>query len=153
VSRSPARDFGQPASPIIRFPLAAVEPASRSSRLKVVCCRWDTVAAPLTRCENAPVNPRRHSQAPFAEELPRLLTARGISQRHLATQLGINSSHLSRALRGTDSKRPSPELIAKTSEALQLPPDYFPEAREAAIVAAVRNDPALRDRLYRQLKR
>jgi transcriptional regulator with XRE-family HTH domain len=99
------------------------------------------------------VNRRRYSEVPFAEELPRLLTARGISQRQLAAQLGMNSSHLSRALRGTDSKRPSPELIARTSEALQLPPDYFPEAREAAIVAAVRNDPALRDRFYRLLKR
>jgi hypothetical protein len=34
---------------------------------------------------------------------------------------------------------------------LNLPPGYFPEVREAAVVERLRADPELRDKLYQQL--
>ncbi len=30
----------------------------------------------------------------------------------------------------------------------ELPPDYFPEVREAAVIAAIQADPKLRDSIY-----
>jgi transcriptional regulator with XRE-family HTH domain len=65
--------------------------------------------------------------------------------------IDVNPSHLSRALRGADRARPSVDLIRRVTRALDLPPGYFPEVREAALIEALTRNPALRDRLYRQL--
>ena len=85
---------------------------------------------------------------PFAEELPSLLTERGLSQRRLAQMVDLNPSHLSRVLRGVDETRPSIELIRRVAEALDLPIGYFPELREAEVIGRVKADPGLRDELY-----
>jgi transcriptional regulator with XRE-family HTH domain len=89
---------------------------------------------------------------PFAEELPELLAQRGLSQRKLAQLIDLNPSHLSRALRGADRARPSVDLIRRVARALDLPAGYFPELREAALIEALKRDPSLRDKLYRQLR-
>jgi len=93
------------------------------------------------------------TDTPFTEELPRLLQERGVSQRGLAAMIGISDSHLSRVLRRTDYKTPSPDLTKRVALALRLPPDYFPEFREARVVEQIRSDPKLRNELYRRLKR
>ena len=49
---------------------------------------------------------KKRSYRPFAEELPDLLTARGLSQRKLAQLVDLNPSHLSRVLRGVSRPRP-----------------------------------------------
>jgi transcriptional regulator with XRE-family HTH domain len=96
---------------------------------------------------------RRQSDKPFAEELPRLLAERGLSQRKLAQMIDLNPSHLSRVLRGADQTRPSTDLIQRIAKALDLPTGYFPELREAAVIENVKKDARLRDQLYRQLRK
>jgi transcriptional regulator with XRE-family HTH domain len=96
---------------------------------------------------------RGQSDKAFAEELPRLLAERGLSQRKLAQMIDLNPSHLSRVLRGADRTHPSIDLIQRITEALDLPACYFPELREAAVIAEVKKDPQLRDQLYRQLRK
>jgi transcriptional regulator with XRE-family HTH domain len=93
------------------------------------------------------------TQAPFVEELPRVLRARGMSIRGLAREVGVSDSHLSKILRGTYYKTVSPDLASRVALALGLEEDHFPETREGYVVAAVRGDPTLRDRLYDQLRR
>ena len=95
------------------------------------------------------MNPR--ATDPLAQALPQLLARRGWSMRQLAGELGMNVSHLSRALDG--SKRLSLERIREISALLEVPADYFAEAREAAIVEAIGADPALRDALYDWMRR
>lgn len=94
----------------------------------------------------------RQSDTPFVEELPRLLAERGLSQRKLAQMIDVNPSHLSRALRGADQTRPSLALIRRIVHVLDLPPGYFPELREAAVLERIRRDNELRDELYKRLK-
>ena len=93
-----------------------------------------------------------NTDQPFVEELPRLLEERGYSLRRLAREAGVDPSHLSRVLRQTGYKTPSGELTGKVAEALGLPSDYFPEYRQAVVLARVRTDTALRERLYAELK-
>lgn len=97
--------------------------------------------------------PSRRSNQKLSEELPALLANAELSVRGLAEKVGVNPSHLSRALRGTDSKTISGELAGQIAVALSLPRDYFPEYREAVVLDKVRNDPELRDRLYGRLRK
>jgi transcriptional regulator with XRE-family HTH domain len=90
---------------------------------------------------------------PFTEELPRLLRERGLSLRALAKQVGVADSHLSRAVRQADYKRASAELTSRIAVALGLPPDYFPEYREAYVIERLTGDPELRNELYARLSR
>jgi transcriptional regulator with XRE-family HTH domain len=76
-----------------------------------------------------------------------------LSQRALARSIGVNQSHISRVLAESPKLPPSQQLCAQIAEALDLPRDYFVEYREAAAINAVRNDPALRERIYAGLKR
>lgn len=89
---------------------------------------------------------------PFADEVPRLLVERGMSVRALAREAGVSQPHLSRVLRRADYKTPSLELCRAVAKALELPEDYFPEFREAAVARELAADPQLRDRLYKQLR-
>lgn len=82
-----------------------------------------------------------------------MLAERGLSLRGLAVLVGVTHSHLSRAARGANGKSIGGELAGRIAVALDLPADYFPEYREAAVVEKIHDDPSLRDRLYRQLKR
>jgi transcriptional regulator with XRE-family HTH domain len=90
------------------------------------------------------------SDRSFAEELPELLRQRGWSLRKLAKTAGVSPSHLSRVLRRADYKTAGGELAGRVAVALGLPQDYFPEFREAAVIARVRADSAWRDDLYDQ---
>ena len=76
-----------------------------------------------------------------------------MSLRGLAATIGISDSHLSRVLRRADYKTPSPDLTRRVALALGLPPDYFPEFREAYVMDQVRSDPELRNNLYARLTR
>jgi transcriptional regulator with XRE-family HTH domain len=91
------------------------------------------------------------TDTPFTQELPRLLKVRGISQRGLAAMIGISDSHLSRVLRRADYKTPSADLTRRVALALRLPPDYFPEFREALVIDQIRADATLRNELYVRL--
>jgi transcriptional regulator with XRE-family HTH domain len=94
---------------------------------------------------------RRFSEQSLAQELPDLLAERGMSLRGLAERIGVDHSHLSRATRGANGKTIGGELARRIALALELPADYFPEYREAAVVERVHEDAAYRDRLYRRL--
>jgi len=76
-----------------------------------------------------------------------------MSVRALAATIGISDSHLSRVLRRADYKTPSPDLTRRVALALELPPDYFPEFREAYVVEQIKSDPELRNDLYIRLGR
>lgn len=93
------------------------------------------------------------TQQRLADGLPLLLAERGWSLRQLAREAGISARHLSRAMRGVDYRSPGGELAGRIAEALELPRDYFPEYRERVVVDAVRADPKLRERIYRQVDR
>jgi transcriptional regulator with XRE-family HTH domain len=95
----------------------------------------------------------RFTQEPFTEELPRLLAERGMSLRALARQVEVSDSHLSKAIRGVGYKRVSGQLASKVAAALGLPEGYFVESREAEVVQRIRDDPELRDRLYKKLRK
>jgi transcriptional regulator with XRE-family HTH domain len=103
--------------------------------------------------DNRRMPPPERSNVGFRDELPRLLAERGMSLRALEREVGVTSGHLSRVLRGVDYKTASGDLTRRVAEVLCLQPDYFPEAREAFIVEAIRRNPAVRDRLYDQLRR
>jgi transcriptional regulator with XRE-family HTH domain len=96
--------------------------------------------------------PRRAlASRPLYEELPGILEERGMSVRALARSLQISDSHLTRILGGT--KQPTPELARRIADVLQLPSGFFIEDREGTVIEAVRTNPRLRDRIYRQLRR
>ncbi len=104
-----------------------------------------------------PPSPRRPKRSqwtntPFADEVPRLLAERGMSVRALAREAGVSQPHLSRVLRRVDYKTPSLKLCRAVARALGLPEDYFPEYREALVVRSLRDDPRVRDRLYKLLR-
>ncbi len=91
------------------------------------------------------------TQVPFREALPSLLFERGVSLRELSRRLGKDATFLSRVRRG--HQRIPDDLPARVAVALGLPEDYFPEAREAFILEAVRTQPDLRERLYQTVAR
>jgi transcriptional regulator with XRE-family HTH domain len=97
--------------------------------------------------------PKKWSDAPLTEELPRLLRERGMSLRALAKEVGVSDSHLSRVARNADYKKASVDLMRRIAVALSLPPDYFPEFREAHVIDWIRRDPKLRNSLYARLRR
>jgi transcriptional regulator with XRE-family HTH domain len=86
---------------------------------------------------------------PIADVLPAILAERGMSVRGLARRLGVDIGHVSRALRpGATGKSLSADLVARIRAELDLPPGYFVEEREAAVIARIRDDPRERDGLY-----
>ena len=87
----------------------------------------------------------------MSEALDELLTERELSLRGLARLLDIEVSHLSRGLRGANGRVISPQLALRIEAVLQLSPGYFPETREALVIAAVRADPQLRDVVFKRL--
>jgi len=90
----------------------------------------------------------------FIEELPALLNERRLSLRALAREVGVTDAHLSRLLRGVGYRtKPSANLAHRVALALELPPDYFREYREALVIEQVKNDPRLREELYDRLTR
>src|SRR5262249_37094294 len=87
------------------------------------------------------------TQMKFRDALPELLMERRLSLRELGRRIGIDATYLSRVRRGRQSL--PVELPTKVALALGLPMDFFPETRESLIVDAVRQDPDLRERVYR----
>lgn len=84
---------------------------------------------------------------PFRTELPRLLEAKGLTLRALARDVGgFDHAYLSRMLHGQVPV--NVQHVRKISKQLGLPPDYFPEVREAAVTEAVRKSSKLRDEIY-----
>jgi transcriptional regulator with XRE-family HTH domain len=96
---------------------------------------------------------KKRTTRPFTEELPDLLRDREISLRAVARMVGVGDDHLSRVLRGARDKRATGELTRRVAVALNLPEDYFPEARMELVVKRLTEEPALRDKLYDQLRR
>ena len=74
-----------------------------------------------------------------------------MSLRALAAQIPIDAGHLSRALRDVERKRITPDVLRRICEILELPADYFVEARRAVVLEMVSSDDALADRLYEDL--
>lgn len=85
---------------------------------------------------------------PLADCLEELLSERQMSIRELARRTGASPAHLSRAIRKVDRTHPSGDLARRVAVALGLPPDHFPEARLAMVIAALRDDAELRDEIY-----
>ncbi len=95
--------------------------------------------------------PRKRTTRPLSDELPDLLRDRDLSLRALAGMVGVGDDHLSRVLRGARQKKATGDLTRRIAVALDLPEDYFPEARLEFIVAHLAGHPTLRDRVYDQL--
>lgn len=96
--------------------------------------------------------PTPRTNAPFVEELPRLLEERKLTLRALARKAGVSDAHLSRVLRRKDYKTPSADLARRVARALELPDDYFAEYREGVVIDEIKANARLRDRLYDQLR-
>ena len=90
---------------------------------------------------------RQFSRRGLPDELPRLLDERKITLRSLAREVGgFDHGYLSRML---SHKTPVNALHAeRIALHLGLPAYYFPEAREAAVIKAVRRSARLRDAIY-----
>ena len=97
--------------------------------------------------------PPKVTNRPFAKELPRLLETRGLALRALAREVGgLDHGYLSRMLNEKTSV--NVKHAARIAQHLGLPPDYFPEVREARVIEAIRKSPRLRDAIYfEQVKR
>ena len=61
--------------------------------------------------------------------------------------MGVDPGFLSRVLRG-QGKRPSAALARRVAEALELPPDYFLEARRGAVAERLAQDPELVNEIF-----
>jgi transcriptional regulator with XRE-family HTH domain len=94
-------------------------------------------------------NGKEINRKAFAEALPPLLMERKLSLRGLAQAVGgVDHAYLSRMLRGDAPVHVGhAERIARY---LELPPDFFPEIREAQVFGPVRADPKLRDKIHRR---
>lgn len=90
---------------------------------------------------------------PIGKALPKILESEGRSLRWLATAVGRDVSTLSRGLSGDRNKQVPDDLVVEVRQALGLPAGYFVEEREAFVIACVRRDANLRDRLYNELRR
>jgi transcriptional regulator with XRE-family HTH domain len=86
---------------------------------------------------------------PVREALRELLASRELTLRAFADEVGVSQAHLTRVIQG--KKEATPELAGRIAAALGLPADYFAEVRESVVIDAVLSDPALRERLYRQI--
>jgi transcriptional regulator with XRE-family HTH domain len=93
--------------------------------------------------------PERGTQTPFREAVPKLLAERDVSLRELGRRLNLDPTYLSRILRG--QKRVPGDLPERVARALALPRDYFPEAREHIILEAIRQQPEVRELVYRTI--
>lgn len=90
---------------------------------------------------------RRFTNQPFTKELPRLLEERGVALRALARDIGgLDHAYLSRMVRG--QLPVNVQHVRRIARHLGLPVDYFPEVREAEVIAALRRRPKLRDEIY-----
>jgi transcriptional regulator with XRE-family HTH domain len=89
---------------------------------------------------------------PFVDAVPKILREREMSLRALARQVGVGDDHLSRVLRGAREKKPTAELVRRTARALNLPEDYFMEARLDFAVQALSDDAALLNQVYDLVK-
>lgn len=90
---------------------------------------------------------RKVSEAPFREELPRLLAERGETLRGIARAVGgVDHAYLSRMVTGAAPV--NPHHAERIAVHLGLPGDYFPEVREAAVIAAIQGSAKLRDSIY-----
>jgi len=91
--------------------------------------------------------------APLAEAIRPVLEKRGMSMRALAREVPVSSGHLSRALRSADGKRPTPALLRRITEVLQLPGDYFIETRRAHVTERLATDDELTARVFEEIDR
>ena len=89
------------------------------------------------------------TQLTFGEALQAILLERGLSLRELSRRLGVDATYMSRVRRR--QKRLPADLPMKVAIALGLPKDYFLETRETLILEAIRQDPALREEVYRRV--
>jgi transcriptional regulator with XRE-family HTH domain len=87
--------------------------------------------------------------------LQRLLKSRSPprSLRWLAKQLDVSPPFLSRAARRVAGKVPSLDLLARIADCLGVEEEWFSDVREARVIDAIRADPMLRDRLFRELEK
>jgi transcriptional regulator with XRE-family HTH domain len=93
---------------------------------------------------------RRTADESFQEVVPALLRERGWTQKDLARRACVDPGFLCRVL--GNQCRVSFELASRVADAFDLPPCHFPEYRELEVIRAIRDDPALRDRLYARLR-
>ena len=82
-----------------------------------------------------------------------IMQTRQVGVRCLARAAGVSAGHMSRVLREADGKRPSPDLIERVTEILDLPEGYFVEQRCVRIVGLLEADPGLVDQLGAAISR
>ena len=96
---------------------------------------------------------KRRTARPFTEELPDLLRERDLSIRTLAQMVNVGDDHLSRVMRTARGKKPTGELTRRVAVALDLPEDYFLEARLTFVAEHLGSHPQLLDKVYDQLRK
>jgi len=79
------------------------------------------------------------------------MAERQITLRGLAAKAGVDKGYLSRALRSHE--KASLDLIHRVTVALDLPLDYFPEARRAWLQDFIDDSPTAADMLYDAINR
>jgi transcriptional regulator with XRE-family HTH domain len=87
---------------------------------------------------------------PFGPGLEELMRDGRLSYRAMAERTGLSAGYLNHLTRG-NRPVPSNRVIERIADALDVPADRFREYRLRRISTALERDPALVDRVYREL--
>jgi transcriptional regulator with XRE-family HTH domain len=72
----------------------------------------------------------------------------------LARAVGVSQPYMSRVIRAKNYKSAAAgDLLRRVANALDLPDDYFAEARQKYLMDRIASDPKLRDELYQRVRR
>jgi len=93
---------------------------------------------------------RRFSDEGFGQTIERLMDETGVTYRGLAGKTGLSAGYLNHLVHG-NRPVPSTDVVKKLADALGVEPEHFVEYRLRVINERLRKQPAMIDRLYKQL--
>jgi len=93
---------------------------------------------------------RRFSDEGFGQTIERLMDETGVTYRGLAGKTGLSAGYLNHLVHG-NRPVPSTDVVKKLADALGVEPEHFVEYRLRVINERLQRQPAMIDRLYKQL--
>jgi len=93
---------------------------------------------------------RRFSDEGFGQTIERLMDETGVTYRGLAGKTGLSAGYLNHLVHG-NRPVPSTDVVKKLADALGVEPEHFVEYRLRVINERLQKQPAMIDRLYKQL--
>ena len=93
---------------------------------------------------------RRYATEAFGPAVERLMNETGVTYRALAAKTGLSAGYLNHLVHG-NRPVPSTDVVKKLADALGVEPEHFVEYRLRVINERLQKQPAMIDRLYKQL--